>query len=1092
VPEPSDPGGYPEVALSLQILGPLRIWRGGVELDPGPRQQARLLAVLLARAAQPTSTAELIDLIWGEDPPASAVNVLHKYIGALRRLFDASLTTRRAESYLRRRGDGYMFVPDPGGLDLVTFREHVEAAKVAVAGRRHEAGVDRYLEALQLWRGPAGAGEPRESSAMALFVALENEFFGACLAAAGLAVMSGRLAQVLPALQIAAKMAPLHEPIQASLIDALYAAGHRAEALAVFYTIRARLDEDLGITPGAALAAAHRRVLTAPVSPKIGRPPHDDERGMLAGKAGFVGRAGEIALLLRAVRSAVAGETGVVIVEGEPGVGKTSLLEEVAAEAERRGVLVVWGVCLEGGGTPSMWPWLNAVGALLQTLPAPGRNERLAGALGHLLKPSDDLLGPPRLLDGGAQFRMFEEVVSVVGQVAAQRPALIVVDDLQWADVTSLRLFSHLGTRLPAATTLMGVLRDRAPAPSSELSQTLSKVSRAQGHRRLRLKQLNLDEVTELVRRETGQEPDPAAVDDIYARTEGNAFFVRELCRLLADRGALTENVTRAGVPSAVRDIVRIRTADLGDEVHDLLQVAAVAGRTVALAVLAHATGSDVATCLDRLDPLEGLGVLGPVPGDPFSFRFAHDLSREAISEMVPRGRAASLHLRIADALEQTNALDESVAERTAFHLWAAGPVADPVRTAEALLRAGRHAAAKSAFEAAQRHLQSAVQVARTARLAELELSALSLLGAVFLRQAGFTGSYFELLERAEHLARGLGMAAEAADFLFIRMVASWSALRPDRFELSRRLFDIGMTSADPVLRGYGQLASGESHWDRGDIDTGLEHFTEGNNMMSKVLVRKDENLLRYDMQRYFGLPLQATLAALHGDIDGAQAMLDAQEAAAGDDIYAVAVWAHYTTMTAAMIGDPTFAKRAAQRWISANLGSFSNVSPYVRTALCWIRALSGGDASEAAVEADQILTTTMVDPPLHGVPFYQGLLAEMWLAAGRTAEAGVALDRAQQSLDAYGQRYAEGLLLLLRARLMQAGGEPVAAVEAAAEKSRSLAAERGNRLFVRRADEFLASLRGERRSDRQAEGKIEPAPVAAGVTVPSSLSSTS
>ncbi|GIH19571.1 BTAD domain-containing putative transcriptional regulator [Rugosimonospora africana] len=1060
--EPLHPGAYPEDAPILQILGPLRIWRSGVELDPGPRQQARLLAVLLAHAGQPTSTAGLIDLIWGEDPPASAVNVLHKYIGALRRLFDPSLATRRAESYLRRRGDGYMFVPDPGRLDLVTFREHVEAAKTAVAGRRHEAGLDRYLEALRLWRGPAGAGEPRESSAMPIFVALENEFFDACLAAAGLAVMSGRLQQVLPALQIAAKMAPLHELIQASLIDALYAAGHRAEALAVFSTVRARLNEDLGITPGAALQAAHRRVLTAPVSPETGRPPHDDDRGMLAGRAGFVGRAEEIALLLRAVQSAGA---EIVIVEGEPGVGKTSLLEEVGAEAERRGVLVVWGVCLEGGGTPSMWPWLNAVGALLQTMPAPERNERLAGPLGHLVTPSDDLLGPPRLLDGGAQFRMFEEVVSVVGQVAAQRPALIVVDDLQWADVTSLKLFSHLGTRLPAATTLMGVLRDRAPAPSSELSQTLSKISRAQGHRRVRLKQLTLDEVTELVRRETGQEPDPEAVDDIYARTEGNAFFVRELCRLLADRGALSEKVaTRAGVPSAVRDIVRIRTADLGDDIHDLLQVAAVAGRTVALAVLAHATGSDVQTCLDRLDPLEGLGVLGPLPGDPFSFRFAHDLIREAISEMVPRRRAASLHLRIADALEQTNFSDDFVAERTAFHLWAAGPVADPVRTAGALLRAGRHAAAKSAFEAAQRHLQSAVQVARTAGLAELELSALSLLGAVFLRQAGFTGSYFELLERAEHLARGLGMAAEAADFLFIRMVASWSSLRADRFELSRLLFDIGMTSADPVVRGYGELASGQYQWDRGNIDTGLEHFTEGNNMMSKVLVRKEENLLRYDMQRYFGLPLQATLAALHGDIDAAQAMLDAQEAAAGDDIYAVAVWAHYTTMTAAMIGDPTFAKRAAQRWTSANLGSFSNVSPYVRTALCWIRALSGGDASEAAVEADQILTTTMVDPPLHGLPFYQGLLAEMWLVAGRTAEAGVALDRAQQSLDAYGQRYAESLLLLLRARLMQAHGEPVAVVKAAAEKSRSLSAEGGNRLFVRRADEFLASLKDEHR----------------------------
>ena len=98
----------------LQILGPLRIWRDGAEQDAGPRQQAYLLALLLARAGRPTSTSELIDLIWGDDAPSSALNVLHKYIGGLRRLFEPQLPVRESGSYLHRRGTAYLLAAGPG------------------------------------------------------------------------------------------------------------------------------------------------------------------------------------------------------------------------------------------------------------------------------------------------------------------------------------------------------------------------------------------------------------------------------------------------------------------------------------------------------------------------------------------------------------------------------------------------------------------------------------------------------------------------------------------------------------------------------------------------------------------------------------------------------------------------------------------------------------------------------------------------------------------------------------------------------------------------------------------------------------------
>ncbi|MET9080293.1 ATP-binding protein [Streptomyces sp. NPDC004237] len=130
----------------------MRIWRDGVELDPGPRQQSYLLAVLLARAGRPVSTSELVDLIWGEDVPASAVNILQKYVGALRRLFEPALPVREAGSFLHRRGNAYLFAQD------------------------HEAALDHFVEALGLWHGSACDGIAEGAIATAVFAALDNEF----------------------------------------------------------------------------------------------------------------------------------------------------------------------------------------------------------------------------------------------------------------------------------------------------------------------------------------------------------------------------------------------------------------------------------------------------------------------------------------------------------------------------------------------------------------------------------------------------------------------------------------------------------------------------------------------------------------------------------------------------------------------------------------------------------------------------------------------------------------------------------------------------------------------------------------------------
>jgi hypothetical protein len=487
----------------------------------------------------------------------------------------------------------------------------------------------------------------------------------------------------------------------------------------------------------------------------------------------------------------------------------------------------------------------------------------------------------------------------------------------------------------------------------------------------------------------------------------------------------------------------------------------------VDLALLTGVAGGDVADCLDHLEPLRALGLLEQAPDDPFSLRFTHDLVRESVTETIGRQLTVRLHLRLADTLERTRPADDAVTERLAYHLWSAGPLADPGRTAATLARAGRRAAARLAYGVAERHLQSAARIARTAGLTELEFSVLSLLTTVATRYGGYHGSTFDLLDRAAHLARQLGREADAADFLFARLVGAYTSMTPERRTWARELYEQGLAS-DPVSQAYGWQAWGLHQWDIGDIDEAYRCLSgQGCAGVDGVAVPPENPLRRHvPDQTPFDIPhldywpgWLALMTALRGDVETALASIDTHFRA-GEDHFTVSMWSYYYTTVASMAGNATAVMRAAERWMSS--GADRTAGPqfvYVRLDWLWARAHLGDDPAGAAAEAEELVAAALVNPPRFGLAYHYGLLAEMWLAAGMTDEAATALGRADQALDTHGQRYAEGLLALLHARLRHARGEPVDLVRAAAERARTLSGERGAHLFAHRAEEFLATL---------------------------------
>lgn len=334
--------GQPE--LRVQILGPLRIFRGGAEVDIGPRQQALVLGILLARHDRPVGMGDLISIVWGEEPPARAVNVIHKYIGALRRVLEPHVLPREEGTVILRKGNGYVCVLDADVLDLARFHDHLTAARLGETQNRTTAAFEHYAQAIELWSGPAGEDLLDNGGSAPVFSGLTVEFIGACMAATRLASDPTMAARVLPSLRLACAIDQLHEPLHSGLMVALEAAGQRAEALAVFDGIRRRLADELGIDPGQNLMAAYGAVLGPPAAdatPTIEHSPEPQhaERSLTAEPYrvnDFTGRPEELALIRQFVEHDSGTTPTSLLITGPPGVGKTTTALEALQGAPGR------------------------------------------------------------------------------------------------------------------------------------------------------------------------------------------------------------------------------------------------------------------------------------------------------------------------------------------------------------------------------------------------------------------------------------------------------------------------------------------------------------------------------------------------------------------------------------------------------------------------------------------------------------------------------------------------------------------------------------------------------------------------------------
>jgi predicted ATPase len=492
----------------------------------------------------------------------------------------------------------------------------------------------------------------------------------------------------------------------------------------------------------------------------------------------FVGREKELAILQAHLDSAASGHGRLVLLVGEPGIGKTRTAHELAAYARTRGAQVLIGRCYESEGAPPFWPWIQIVRAYLADRdPETLKAEMGAGAadiaqvISEVRDRLPDLPTPPSLEPQQARFRFFDSFTTFLKNAAKAQPLVLILDDLPWADTPSLLLLQFLARELEGASLLIiGTYRDIELGPQHPLARALGELARTPGSQSLVLQGLTASDVARFIELTIGYSPADALVHAVYQKTEGNPFFITEVVHMLAaaDPQAVAHDPHSAiGLPLRVREALGQRLQALSEECRRLLTVAAVIGREFSLTVLEAAaslgSAAPESAVLEVLDEARAARLIHAVPNSAGLCTFSHALIHETLYESLSAAQRVRLHGQVGAALEKAHQADlEPYVTELAFHFFQTA-LADTGEKAVAYAqRAGERAMQLLAYEEAVSHYEHALQVLERQTSNERRRGELLLRLGDALWRAGESARARDSFIQAAHVAQAL----HAADLL--------------------------------------------------------------------------------------------------------------------------------------------------------------------------------------------------------------------------------------------------------------------------------------------------------------------------------------
>jgi DNA-binding CsgD family transcriptional regulator len=804
---------------------------------------------------------------------------------------------------------------------------------------------------------------------------------------------------------------------------------------------------------------------------------HAVSASALAGRPPLVGRDAELDQVTAALDRVVGGDGGVLLVSGEPGIGKTRLVEELSGLASAQGALVAWGRVDDVDGAPPYWPWIQLLESVLAGADRDVVTEALrdnAGPLGAILgavgKDVTDAAPPAPLDPAAARFRLHRAVLDVLRRVGAHRPLVLLLDDLHWADASSLELTRFVARALSGFHVLLVATYRTVDAGDSELfDDVLGSLARHPTLQRVPLSGLSEAEVGRFMAQTIGLRPRRAAVAAVHARTEGNPFFAGELVRLLQSEGLLRPGTPQAtGVPVGVRDVLRRRLAQLPAQANELLAIGSVLGRELDLAVLAASAELDELAVVDAIEPALSAGVITESGESTGRLRFSHALVRDTIYGELSALRRATLHARAADALERTQRSGAVHLAELASHFFHAAPVLGPDRGLTYLLQSADAAQSALAHEQAEADLQRALSlvelIASANQRVEQELHIQNRIAALLTTTRGHADPD---VGRACARAQELSGQVQQSDELVATLasVANYHFVRCDHHttaEVARQLLTIGEQRSDMLATTLGLLLTA-------GVQPYLGELAVGRTSMESAVSSGRRLALSIEMTRVFrqhplppALGYDARYAWMAGDIARARQSDDEsiQLVHQLDHPYSLAFAYYMSTQLAVLMADAPRAELLADEAIArCNTGGFAMLGHWSAIFHGWAIA-EQGRAEEGVAEITTALAGHTATGALMNTPLFLGLLSDAERRHGESERALALVDEAVQLARTTGDRIFEADLHRRRGELLAAEGpDRIAEAASALREAIAIAVAQGADSYRQRAETALDAL---------------------------------